>query len=456
MFDIDITAAKHKNPLIIFGIIACVLLGIGISIYPLLFLAVPVIALILIVLISPITGLYVLMFSFAFEYYFVVGESTTITRLVGIFVFALWIVSLLINRKPIQFGTNKKIWFAMLAFILWAFLTGLWAVDPGGWFGNIQSYVSYIFLFVLLINLIKNEKELENAYFWICAGALLIVVIPLVNWIISGASLDQALYRQGFGNINRNAYASFLLALVPLTLSAAKISNSNIKKVFWLIFSLAFTAGIIFSLSRSAILGLIAAIAIYVLLSLDLRRAIIIGLLILVLFAITTESDLISNRISIIYNPTAILETTQSNIRIEIWRRGWSIFSEHPLLGVGSGGYKEAMLEIARIQGPITDNVVAAVGHNFLITPAVEIGIVGLFLWINFLIQTVSQLRSTIITTKNHRSVSLSRGLLASIGGLLIYGFGHDLDTIKIFWLILSFSITLVGLKINISDEENK
>jgi len=112
-----------------------------------------------------------------------------------------------------------------------------------------------------------------------------------------------------------------------------------------------------------------------------------------VVIAIMFSYPLVRNRISeltkdFLNNIKAGSDATYGKIytghvdRIYMWRWAFDLFVEHPLIGVGTGGYRQAILKAGGERGP-------AHPHNNFLYMAVSFGILGIavfiwFFWILF------------------------------------------------------------------------
>jgi hypothetical protein len=72
------------------------------------------------------------------------------------------------------------------------------------------------------------------------------------------------------------------------------------------------------------------------------------------------------------------------NTRIAIWKEGLEMFQERPFIGVGVGGYLNV---VDPIQGE------RRVAHNVFLSILVELGLIGLFLFLTMIVVLVSSVR---------------------------------------------------------------
>jgi O-antigen ligase len=107
--------------------------------------------------------------------------------------------------------------------------------------------------------------------------------------------------------------------------------------------------------------------------------------------------------------------------RVRIWREGLSVFSRHPFLGVGSRAFATAAFEMGHV------------GHNFVVSLLVEVGIVGFCLFLTVLGMVTSRAM--------HLPKPNSRLWLATLAAWLINASFHDIVHFKVTWLFFGLVI---------------
>jgi O-antigen ligase len=120
--------------------------------------------------------------------------------------------------------------------------------------------------------------------------------------------------------------------------------------------------------------------------------------------------------------------------RGEIWIAGFQVLQEHPFVGVGAGGYRTAV---------VPKLFMVATAHNALLSIAVELGVIGLAL---FLAALVSMLRGVKRAARLHRTLAWSLLLTWCVGATSL-----GWDTFKITYFVL-----LVGAALGQSIEDRE
>jgi O-antigen ligase len=146
-------------------------------------------------------------------------------------------------------------------------------------------------------------------------------------------------------------------------------------------------AGLVFTLSRGALVGLVVGIAFLAWTEPRARRAIalsmIVGAAIAVSFAATHRADWLT---AVSAKDRVASENVQT--RLELWHAAAIMAAEHPLLGVGPGNFPS---EVAGVTGqPLGERTFVA--HDAYLEVAAEFGIGGLIAFLAFLAMQWSRL----------------------------------------------------------------
>ncbi len=195
--------------------------------------------------------------------------------------------------------------------------------------------------------------------------------------------------------------------------------------------------------SRGGYLGLFVALPLVVLLlwrTFTLKIKVFVVVFVLVsLVMILTLGTPIADRVGSIFN-----FKEPSNLgRLLIWRQALDVFRDHPLLGVGVGGYSEFVDPTASYRVPIY-------AHNTYLDIAVEMGIFALIAWLGIFLVTLKGLWRT-LKRKELRIVS------AGLIGSLVWFSVHALVDTPIFSpRILPALMVVLGLSILVIKADKK
>lgn len=135
--------------------------------------------------------------------------------------------------------------------------------------------------------------------------------------------------------------------------------------------------------SRGPVVGLICGLVVLLALTATHRRGrrrllVVAGAALIAVIAVvqTVPGSTLSRSLEVVVTSGTQLST---NGRSELWATAWQAFVDHPLLGIGSGGF--AVLRPDELYP-----------HNFLLESAAELGIAGLLAALGFVAWTVARL----------------------------------------------------------------
>jgi len=260
------------------------------------------------------------------------------------------------------------------------------AIWPGGSFDHVtQLYSKVILLFVLICYGVRTLPEVRALVVAGFAAALLIEIGEIVH---PSPERDKLLV----GTYDANDVAFVLVCLLPL---ASAFFARTRESTRWIAAAAAIlaVAAIVLTRSRGGFVSLCVISAILAIRlpteRWDLRVAFFgIGFLMFVYFA----SEQYWARIETIWDSRSALPEEYdarglAAARLEIWAKGVKLFFEHPVLGVGAGGFETA--EGLSHGGEGKWNA----AHNSFLQIAVDLGVVGLILFVALLRRAVRDCR---------------------------------------------------------------
>jgi len=229
---------------------------------------------------------------------------------------------------------------------------------------------------------------------------------------------------------NPNLYAEYLIMVIPLTF-ARLISVGKRKKILYAIVVMTLLMSLILTFSRGGWLGLVFSIGLFVLL---LKKEWIIRLIPVGFIGLLFLPSSIMMRIKSIGN----LSDSSNFYRLQIWENSIDIIKDFFVTGVGLGF--ESFRSISSLY---IKDFSPYHAHNTYLELMIEIGVLGLFLFIWLLYKLLKDVRSQ----KNSKDKIYTVALFSSIAGLFVHGVAeHILYNPKIifqFWLIIGLLITL-------------
>jgi O-antigen ligase len=211
-----------------------------------------------------------------------------------------------------------------------------------------------------------------------------------------------------------------------LAVSEDNGKKTRVLKLVNFVYTPAATLAILLTASRTALLAALPAFLFVVgsLTRLNLfLRALILGALMAGFFAL--QPLVPQSSLQRIATTGTSIAAGDMGGRVYIWREGIVVFSEHPLLGTGSGAFRTAV-------------EAGKVAHNSFLSILVDVGIVGFILFVIILAVTVYQ---AIRQPKWNSRLWLAVLLVWAIGASTL-----TWERKKPTWLFLSLVIVSAGL----------
>ena len=283
------------------------------------------------------------------------------------------VISFVLTRLGRSFGLPQIVKW-MLVFGLFCLFSTTWAIANTFSLIGVATILMHIGLIVLLVNTIKSV-EMLRLIFW----GLVITSAMGAGLLFQGIGMAWDVGEGGrfaFEDMNPN----ILAAQFSVSIIAGLYLFSNAH--FWgkLVLSgpiLITGAGLLYTQSRSSLLALIMAICIAFLLMLKGPNK-FIYLALLLMFCATTYGGLrfIMATELLGHQATQRLRATQRDLgqsgRLDFWKMGAQFFMERPLHGYGYRNFP------IRYGG----GLMGVDAHNSYVSLAVELGIIGMFMFL--------------------------------------------------------------------------
>ena len=306
-------------------------------------------------------------FSIPWENSVVLPGLGSIARIIGLLATASWMGKVLFKgelRRPHLFH------LAMFAYIAWNAATIFWSIKPDNTFNRIETYIQ-LFIFSLLIwDLLDNRDSLDDGLQMYILGGGVAIVSTIFNYF-AGVGVRGGI-RYAASGFDPNDMGITLAIGMPMAWYLA--TSSRERTLGWLLrlINYAYIPGavmaILLAASRTSLIATAPA-SLYVLMTFSrlrlMTRIIVFSILIYALFIIQPlipESSF--QRLSQTGDSIASGNLTG---RVDIWREGYQVFAAHPLNGVGSGTFRDA---IDKKKAP----------HNVFVALSTETGLIGISL----------------------------------------------------------------------------
>jgi len=323
-----------------------------------------------------------------------------LSRYVMLIVAAAFAYLLIVRRRSL--AVPRYLSVALLVLYVVASLVS-WAVTRAPHsLNNLADIALYPILGLLILNLPLSAEDHRRAWIAFLASALAVAVLGLVLYfghLHIWTPNPLVAHRLNITFADPNITARFL----SLAACAAVMLFSARQSPAWLAFATAAACAIVLPMtwSRSGLVLFVVSVLVGVIFAFDRRRAAAIAAVAVVVFVLSTTINPDTRlRAQAAFDTLSSLAgghggdaTAQpgpgqdpvADNRVYLIQAGLAMFKAHPVLGVGFGGYQQALLTTYRQFLPkgYTDSV----SHTSLVTVLAEQGVFGLVLLILFLLQ---------------------------------------------------------------------
>ena len=407
----------------------------------------------LICFLYPQIAFYILIFSMLFSPELMVGQTATreITFrfddfILGIIVFT-WLVRAAVYKEFVAFRStplHTPIALFMAVSLLATFIgmvMGRVSV-ASGFFFNLKLF-EYFVVFFMVVNYVREEKELKTFVILILLVALMVNLYALYQ-VPSGARVT-APFEGTFGE--PNTLGGYLLIMISLTLALFLLRSFG-QRTNYLI-PLLFLSGavLMFTQSRGSWLGMVFLSVPFIILS-SKRVFFLIGAVLLVIAIPYVVPESTKERFVGTFRSDPFFERSErfmgmgldpsASERVTSYKQGFEKWKKHPLFGYGVTGAGFIDGQFLRI--------------------LVETGIVGLAIFLFLLWRLFLFLWDTYWSTDDSFFKALSLGMLGALAGLVGHGIGANsfiiVRIMEPFWFLMGLTAAYPLIKGEVASAE--
>jgi O-antigen ligase len=324
-----------------------------------------------------------------------------VSRFVMLVVALAYAYLLMRGRRTLLIPRAPSVW---LLLVLIAFSLASWLVTraPGAT-NSVADVVLYPVVGVLIANLALTREDHRRAWIAFVVSALGVSLLGAGLYFAHAqiwAPNPAVAHRLNITFADPNITARFL----TLGACAAVLVFAARQGPAWLPLAAAVACGIVLPLtySRSGLALFILMVAMTIPIAFDRKRAAAIAAAALVAFGLSTTinpdtrqraaeaTTTVVDFVTGAHQATRSAPGVQGDVslddnRVYLIAAGLKMFADHPLLGVGFGGYQHALLTTYRRFLP--DGYTDSVSHTTVVTTLAEQGVAGALLLFAFLLQ---------------------------------------------------------------------
>jgi O-antigen ligase len=298
------------------------------------------------------------------------GALGSLTRIIGYFAFTLGVMVMLSQR-----GINRPEWGHVLLtlFVCVSFFSVLWSVDVDMTLDRTLMYTMQLAMLWLVLQLIDTAEDINTVLGGYVVGALAACAGNVYVFHI-GQQVVAHSGRYSSTALDPNEFALCVVLAVPMAWYLGFSARRPLARLFFRLSLLVMAPGIILTGSRAGLIALLVSLLVIPLCFKQVSSFTKATVLVVVIATLSAglswlPQDAVKRFSSI---GDEVIQGSMAGRR-ELWAAGWEQFKQHPLLGVGCGGFPEA-ISVASI----TTNV----AHNTYLSVATELGTVGFLVWV--------------------------------------------------------------------------
>jgi O-antigen ligase len=376
--------------------------------------------------------------------------SVTLSRLAGPLAVLVMIVALP-GRRQLRLP-QIGVLVAVGAYCMWALASAIWTVNPDsslqqGGTGYALASLGLSAAFMLATAMfVERERDIRR----------LLVVFWLLSTATGLVSIVQ--YLSGYTRaLGLSGDANFFAALQVVALPMAVVLANQVRRAstrLIVLVGLAVTVGsIVTSLSRG---GILALAAVFVLLTLQPARTYFRTRArkraFLFVAALGAGLLLVASYGALSARTSSLFTTADGGSgRTNLWRSALAGWQGHQASGIGFGAFLGQSNQLL-LQTPGVDFSAYAlrptgqVVHNAYLESLVELGVVGLALFVAVLAAMASTLRASARRAAEAGATflsSFSSALLVSLAGFALTSIFLSTETTRAFWILIGLSLAV-------------
>ena len=385
---------------------------------------------------NPLHSLLLYIVLMPIEEVIVLGALGTLTKLAAIIFVATYLYHRRFRLDIRSF--SRPAWL----FILWALASLIWSIQAD-WVGFNQLLQLFIMAFLIADYVSANPALVSTIMSAYTVSSFFVAIVGIVNFFrgLDASGISQSARTSA---IEGQSVAHFAYYMLPAFLfSFQLIFDDNKSKLMRFMAALAATVlllAILMSGTRGAWLAIIVVILTVYIPRMQLKQQVVLVSVFIVMAFAAMQIPAVEKFVE--FRTSTALESGGAG-RLDIWKISLETFLAHPILGAGIRNTHEAMtlsnFEDTPFNVYIKEPFRSRVSHNIYIQIAIELGLVGLLIfliWMWRLLLSLSFSTEWLI-------------VLAYFVAMLVGGLTNPQLNRKYFWLVLGLAegLRYYGLK---------
>lgn len=385
------------------------------------------------------------------------GPTLSLSKVAGAVLVLSWLASSSRwETRRRQFPSDHP-WLTagLVLLVAWTAASVIWAEDGSRVFTPTASYALNFALFPLVYAAIRKPADARLVLGAFVVGAGVAAIYGVLSQPNAAALVTSPVAAQGLNRLagtigDPNELATLLAAGIGL--STAIIFNPRVSgpvRMTFVLIDLAMLASIFITLSRGGLVALAAALVAGVFATVGRSR---VGSVLAIASILAVAFGFYFG----VASPEArdrITDQDGGSGRTDIWKVGWRMVEDQPVIGVGAGNFQVASIHYLLAPGVINfDEYIVdqpTVAHNAYLQVLAETGLVGLALFVILLLGCLIAAGRAIRMFRrldDEEGALVAAATLVGIAALLAgYVFLSEQYS-KQLWLLLAIGPALLGV----------
>ena len=386
-----------------------------------------------------------------------VANSITVAKLLIIIVMFSWLIKAILLKNDVLFkkSFNNPLTIAIYLFISISIISAINAGDLPLFVFQLIREINSLFLLLLIINLIEEEKIILRIFWGTLLSYILVGLIGLYEiitqkhflWLI-GYQLKPkkfTLMDESFRIIGTSGDPDFhaIAMLLPAFLAIMFIYHQKSKflKITMIPIFLLFLVNLLGSASRGAMIALLAGLMVFIIFMKTRYKVLILVSAITLVVATTLVYTLTISEIA------ASSYTLQSRTKTLQYRSGWAkmaidMVMDHPLIGIGTYNFPTEYNRYIVPEVPRTHLLT----HNSYLQVLSENGILGLFVFLSLFVLAGRNLYRVLKTSNSPAINAMALSTFSALWAYMAFAGTSNILTNENYWILFAFSIVLFNL----------
>jgi len=281
------------------------------------------------------------------------------------FSIAISLISRRVIRRESILGFQPRKFWPLWAFVLAHFASLAASVNIATSAGIILHLLIWILLLLVTMQVINSRRMLRNVLLLMVIEALVITLIWAYSKMDQITSIQHYVGGIDYLYVHRGDYAFYTSIIIPIVIAFILYERIGPVRLFNFTAGIILASSFVLTFSRAAWVGCIVGLIVFMR---NWRVWVIALAAVLVLYMVTPEATKL--RFRSIWDQS--LSTTNQE-RLLILASGLVLAKQHPILGVGTGNFENAMKN-TRVSTLLPHKISA---HNLYLEVLTETGIVG-------------------------------------------------------------------------------